>query len=205
MDTLYIAVPRYSGGFLRQPGPGGFHRPPVSQCPSVARIDPLILAQTRTTFSLLVAGPGLLASAADGQISHCPLRTLFAAWFWGFWEWRPQIYFYYAAIDKTNVATAITVQYTAPVLVLVYMVARRRQRATAMRVSAVPLSVIGCALAIGLLGGSRLRLDPTGLAAAEIAAFSFAFYNVYAHGLLLRHDRWRVLIFALLGAALSGW
>ena len=71
-----------------------------------------------------------------------------------------------------------------------------------MRVSAVLLSVIGCALAIGLLGGSRLRLDPTGLAAAEIAAFSFAFYNVYAHGLLLRHDRWRVLIFALLGAAL---
>jgi len=33
-------------------------------------------------------------------------------------------YFYYVAIQKTNVATAIILQYTAPVWVLLYVVAR---------------------------------------------------------------------------------
>jgi len=168
---------------------------------SLPRIDPLILAQSRTTISLLVLAPILLLRGGRAKLA-LPVSDAVRGLVLGVLGVAASNYFYYAAIDKTNVATAITVRYTAPVLVLMYMVARRRQRATAMRVSAVLLSVIGCALAIGLLGGSRLRLDPTGLAAAEIAAFSFAFYNVYAHGLLLRHDRWRVLIFALLGAAL---
>ena len=33
-------------------------------------------------------------------------------------------YFYYLAIQRTNVATAIILQYTAPVWVLLYLVAR---------------------------------------------------------------------------------
>ncbi len=165
------------------------------------RIGPLILAQSRTTISLLVLVPLLLLRLGWTKVA-LPRADAARALLLGVLGVAASNFFYYAAIEKTNVATAITLQYTAPVLVLVYMVARRRQRATLLRVSAVLLSVAGCALAIGLLGGSRLRLNPAGVAAAEIAAFSFAFYNVYAHGLLLRHDRWRVLLYALLGAAL---
>jgi drug/metabolite transporter (DMT)-like permease len=68
-------------------------------------------------------------------------------------------------------------------------------------VFSVVLALAGSALAIGVVGGGGLRLNPLGVAAAVGAAFSFAFYNVYGHGLLERYDRWQLLLYALLGAA----
>jgi len=48
--------------------------------------------------------------------------------------------------------------------------------------------------------GGHLRANPAGVVAGFGAAFSFAFYNLYGHGLLARYDRWRVLVYTLLGA-----
>jgi drug/metabolite transporter (DMT)-like permease len=114
-------------------------------------------------------------------------------------------YFYYVAIQRTNVAVAIIVQYTAPVWVLLYVVARRQQKLTVQKISAVGLAVIGIALVIDILGaryGPTIHLDRYGLAAAVLASFSFAFYNVAGHSILARHDRWRVLVWTLAAAAL---
>jgi drug/metabolite transporter (DMT)-like permease len=114
-------------------------------------------------------------------------------------------YFYYVAIQRTNVATAIIVQYTAPVWVLLYVVARGHQKLTAQKVAAVALAVTGIALVIDILGlksGSALHLDPYGLIAALLASFSFAFYNVGGHRILARHDRWRVLVWTLAASAI---
>jgi drug/metabolite transporter (DMT)-like permease len=38
--------------------------------------------------------------------------------------------------------------------------------------------------------------------AALLAAFSFAFYNVFGHGMLMRYDRWTVLLYTTFGASL---
>lgn len=120
-------------------------------------------------------------------------------------------FFYYYAIEKTSVATAIILQYIAPVWVLLYMVTRGLQRATAKRVIAVVLAVLGSALAIGAVSINAeapffhvlgLKLNLLGVIAAELAAISFAFYNIYGHGLLEHHPRSKVLVYALLGAAL---
>jgi drug/metabolite transporter (DMT)-like permease len=40
-----------------------------------------------------------------------------------------------------------------------------------------------------------------GVVAAELAAISFAFYNVYGQHLLQIYDRWTVLLYSLLGAS----
>ncbi len=64
-------------------------------------------------------------------------------------------YFYYFAIQKTSVATAIVLQYVAPVWVLLYMLARRLQRPTVRRISGVILAVLGCGLAVGELAAQR--------------------------------------------------
>jgi DME family drug/metabolite transporter len=166
-------------------------------------IDPLILSQSRTTFSLLVLLP-LLVALRGWQRIKLPSRDLAYCLVLGTLGVAVSNYFYYVAIQRTNVATAIIVQYTAPVWVLLYVVARRQQKLTAQKVTAVALAVTGIALVIDVLGsrsGSALHLDPYGLMAALLASFSFAFYNVGAHGILARHDRWRVLVWTLTAAA----
>jgi drug/metabolite transporter (DMT)-like permease len=166
-------------------------------------IDPLILSQTRTTFSLLVLLPLLVASQGWQRIK-LPARDLAYCFLLGTLGVAVSNYFYYVAIQRTNVATAIIVQYTAPVWVLFYVVARGQQKLSLQKVAAVALAVTGIALVINLLGaksGSALRLDSYGLIAALLASFSFAFYNVAGHRILARYDRWRVLVWTLTSAA----
>jgi len=98
----------------------------------------------------------------------------------------------------------------APVWVLLYMLARRLQHPTGQRIWGVLLAVIGCGLAVGLVAAksgfpwlaiSNTHFSGVGVLAAEMAAISFAFYNVYAQHLVQTYNRWTVLIYALLGAA----
>ena len=168
---------------------------------SVSPIQPLILAQTRTTFSFLVLAPVLLLLRGRSSLS-LPRGDIARCFVVGVLGVAASNFLYYFAIEKTTVATAIILQYTAPVWVLLYLVARRQQRATGQRVLAVAAAVAGCALAIGLGGHARLKLDTLGVLAAEGAALAFGFYNVFGHTLVARFDRWRVITYVLLGAAL---
>jgi DME family drug/metabolite transporter len=168
-------------------------------------IDPLILSQTRTTFALLVLLPLLVASQGWRRIK-LPARDLAYCFLLGTVGVAISNYFYYVAIQRTNVATAIIVQYTAPVWVLFYVVARRQQKLSLQKVIAVALAVAGSAFVIGIVGtnptnGRALRLDSYGIIAALLASFSFAFYNIAGHRILTRYDRWRVLVWTLAAAA----
>jgi len=168
---------------------------------ALSPIGPLILAQSRVTLALVVLGPVLLARRGETglRISRSDfVRSLLV----GVLGVAASNYFYYLAIQKTNVATAIILQYTAPVWVLVYMVARGLQKATAARVLSVGLAVVGSALAIGVVGSGSFRINMVGLAAAMCAAFSFAYYNIFIPPLLTRHDRWKVLLYILVGSVL---
>jgi len=166
-------------------------------------IDPLILSQARATFSLLVLFPAL-AFARGWQRIKLPARDLAHCFLLGTLGVAVSNYFYYVAIERTSVAIAIIVQYTAPVWVLIYVVARGQQKLTAQRILAVALAVVGIALVIDILrvrSGSALHLDLYGILAALLASFSFAFYNVSGHRILARYDRWRVLVWTLASAA----
>jgi drug/metabolite transporter (DMT)-like permease len=168
---------------------------------AIHSIDPLIIAQTRTTISLLALAPIVLIRRGP-QAFRMGRRDLGLSLALGVLGVAFSNYFYYLSIQKTNVATAITLQYMAPILVLLYMVARRQQRATPRRVGSVLLAVFGIALTVGLIGGGQFRISLTGFVVAELSAAAFAYYSVAAGDLLQRHDRWRVLVMSLLAAAL---
>jgi drug/metabolite transporter (DMT)-like permease len=174
-------------------------------------LDPLILAQSRTTISFLILAPILLLTKRAPGFFRMPRRDVLLCALLGTLGLAASNFFYYFAISKTSVTAAIILQYIAPVWVLLYMVARGLQRATAQRILAVLLAVAGIALALGTLGFSaappflhfaRLKVNAAGVIAAELAAMSFAFYNIVGQRLVARHDRWKVLLYALLAAAL---
>jgi drug/metabolite transporter (DMT)-like permease len=175
-------------------------------------IDPLILAQARTTVAFVLVAPVLWMMRGRERVV-LPRREMLRAFILGVFGLAVSNYAYYLAIQKTTVATAIILQYIAPVWVLLYMLITRQQHATAARVWGVVLAVAGCVFAIGVFAGTRhapflslaagsIKLNTTGVIAAEVAAVSFAFYSVYGRHLLQQFDRWAVLTNSLLGAAL---
>ncbi len=197
---LYIATATFCWGVAASLGRAAFTgRLPGLQ--ALRPIDPLILSQSRATFSFLALLPvlGLLRGWRRLRLPAAAVRDTCLIGVLGV---AASNYFYYLAIQRTNVATAIIVQYTAPIWVLLYAVARGQQRPTRQRVGAVGLAVTGIALVIGLFGGRGLRLDSVGLFAGLLAAFSFAFYNIGGHNVLARHDRWLVLLFTTCSASL---
>ncbi len=166
-------------------------------------IDPLILSQTRTTFSLLVLLP-LLAARGGWKRIQIPTPDLIQCLVLGMLGVAASNYFYYVAIQRTSVAVAIILQYTAPVWVLLYVVARGQQKLSFRKIAAVAVAIAGIAFAIGIVGGKSaapFHLDRWGLIAAILASFSFAFYNIGGHSILARYDRWRVLTWTLASAA----
>ena len=167
----------------------------------LTRIDPLILSQARTTFSFLLVAAGLLVVRGPRAL-RLPWVDFAKLLLLGLLGVAASNYFYYLAIQRTNVATAIIVQYTAPVWVLLYTLARRIEKPTASKLISVALALGGIALVIGLFGQGKLHLDGMGVTAALIAAFSFAYYNVGGHYLLARYDPWIVLLYTTLSASL---
>jgi DME family drug/metabolite transporter len=200
---LYIATATFLWGISASLGRAAFTGRLLPGGQSLGAIDPLILSQSRTTFSMLVLLP-LLASLRGWRALLMPRRDVAHTFLLGILGVAASNYCYYLAIQRTNVATAIILQYTAPAWVLIYMVARGRQKPTVARVSAVALAIAGIAMVIGIIGPGNLRLDTIGVIASLLAAFSFAFYNVGGHSILARYDRWVVLLWTLIAAA-SFW
>jgi DME family drug/metabolite transporter len=194
----YIASATFLWGIAATLGRAAFTGRWLPSGKALQPIDPLILSQSRTTISFLVLLPILWARRGTARL-RLPVGDLGRIVLLGVLGVAASNYFYYLAIQRTNVATAIILQYTAPVLVLLYMVARGFQRATLQRIAAVGLAGLGSALAIGM-GASGFRLDRLGVAAATLAAVSFAFYNVAGHRILARYDRWIVLLYTTFSA-----
>jgi DME family drug/metabolite transporter len=198
---FYIATAAFLWGVAAPLGRAAFTGRLLPNGQSLGAIDPLILSQSRATFSLLILSVVLLAVRGPRrlQIPVADVRRIFLLGVLGV---AASNYFYYVAIQRTNVATAITLQYTAPVWVLLYTVARGLQKPTLQRIAAVGLAVTGIFLVIGIFGAGGFRLDAIGVAAALLAALSFAFYNVGGHSILARYDRWTVLLYTLISASL---
>jgi drug/metabolite transporter, DME family len=198
---FYIAIAAFLWGVAATLGRAAFTGQLLPHGQSLRAIDPLILSQSRTTFSLFVLLAVLLAVRGPSRL-QLPIADVRRLVLLGVLGVAASNYLYYLAIQRTNVATAIILQYTAPVWVLLYTVVRGEQKPTAQRIAAVALAVAGIALVIGIFGAIGLRLDTIGVTAALLAAFSFAFYNVGGHSILVRYDRWVVLLYTLLSASL---
>lgn len=163
----------------------------------VGTMDPMVLAQGRGTFAFLVLLAFLL-SRRGWKALALPRADIGRMALIGTLGMAASNYLYYLAIQRTNVATAIIVQYTAPVWVVLYMVGRGLQKATVKRVGAVGIVLTGIALVINLFSRGGFRADAIGVGAALLASFSFSFYNIAVHDVLKRYDRWKVLFWVVL-------
>ena len=165
-----------------------------------AAISPLLLTQARTTFTVLLLAVFVLFRFGP-RFFRIRRRDLILSVLAGTLGTACSNFFYYYAVEKSTVAIAITLQYTAPVWVLLATALMRHERPSPRRVFAVVLALTGIALTVGLFQ-SGLRPNAAGAAAAMVASFSFAFYNLLAPGLVKRNSALQVMFYALTGAAI---
>ena len=195
---LYIATATFLWGIGANLGRAAFTGR-LARFGSFDTITPLILSQTRTTFSFLIIFPLLMLFRGWSRL-RMPASDMVRVFALGVLGVAASNYFYYLAIQRTNVAIAIIVQYTAPIWVLLYAVARGLQKFSVSRAMSVLFAVSGITIAVGV-GSGKLHLDTIGVGAALLAAFSYSFYNIAAHNLMARYDHWVVLLYTTLSAA----
>ena len=166
-----------------------------------AGFEPSQLAELRIIFSfLLLLGVLVLFRRGDLAVrrTDLPLLALFGVVGIGGVQLS-----YYESIQRLPIGVALVIQYTAPLLLLVYA------RLTGKRVDprlwlAAVLTIAGCALVVGLYDETLRSVNAVGALLAVLAAVIFAVYFILAERALARHRPWTALLYGL-GFALIAW
>ncbi|MDZ4167190.1 MAG: DMT family transporter [Coriobacteriia bacterium] len=165
-------------------------------------VDPVLLSAARAVVSFFIVAVYLVAR----QRSHFVVRSrdLPFLGFFGVFGLALVHFAYFKTISLTGVATAILLEYLAPVIVLVFSVALLGERLTWALPSAVGLSVVGCGLMVGVLGGDGMTVSAEGLAWGLASAVLFAGYALMGRYAASRFTPWTLLAYGL-GAASVFW
>lgn len=164
--------------------------------------EPLILVQMRVTISFAVLF--LFFLMYNRRLLKFRLKDIPLFFTAGILGVAGSNYFYYAAIKETNVSTSILLQYTAPVMVMLYATVIQKETITRAKIAALLLSVVGIFLAIGAYDPDVLRGTQYGITLALLAAVSFTIFNISGKTLTQRYAVWTGLIY-LFGSAALFW
>ena len=162
------------------------------------QIEMLVLVQTRITISCVLLFVYFLIFRRD--LLRIRLRDLYRFVFLGLIGIAGSNFFYYFTIRETNVATAILLQYLAPIFVLLWAAFSREEELTLLKISAGVVSLAGCFLAIAGKDLSILRISNAGLLSGFASAFCWGFTNIWLRHILKDYKVWTALIYAFLSA-----
>ena len=160
-------------------------------------VDAARLSQLRSAGSLLILVP--LLAIARPRLLRVRRAELPQLAFLGVCGLALVHATYYAAIDRLEIGVALVIQYTAPLILLLWLRFRYGRRLPPPLWGAVVLSIAGCFLVVRAYdpGG----LDGLGVAAAVAAAVTFAVYMVGSERAGHRHEPVTTLVWAFLFAS----
>ena len=164
-------------------------------------VDPLTLVVVRADLTaLILLGALVVLRRRDLRIG---VRDLGFAALVGLGGLMTNNYLYFLTLSLTGVATALLLQYQAPVLVALYTVFVLRQRLSLRLVVALLSALIGCALVVRAYDVESLRPNLPGILAGLGTAVTFAFYILASRAALQRMTAGTLLTYAYVSAALA--
>ncbi len=164
-------------------------------------VDPFTLVVLRADLTAVILLGVLIALRR--QDLHVGGRDLGFAALVGLGGLMTNNYLYFLTLSLTGVATALLLQYQAPVLVALYTVFVLRQRLSLRLVVALVCALVGCALVVRAYDLERLRPTLPGVFAGLGTAVAFAFYILASRAALRRMTAGTLLTYAYLSAALA--
>lgn len=100
---------------------------------------------------------------------------------------------YFFTISQTNVATAVFLEYLAPIIILLYELLQGRETSAWNRILPVIIATMGGFLIVKGTTGQGMAVTPVGLVSGIGSAFAFAFYILYSRYGLAKYSAWTVL------------
>lgn len=109
---------------------------------------------------------------------------------------------YFETINRTSLAVAGVLLYTAPVFVMLLSALLLGEKITGRKILALLLAVTGCALVSGILTGDA-KVDAIGLLLGLGSGFGYALYSVFSRFAIDReYDFWTILFYTFLFCSL---
>ena len=168
--------------------------------PAGVTIDPATLSGARALLAAAILALYLVVANRDAlRVSkrYLPFLVIFGV------VGLAMVHFaYFQAISYTNVATAILLEYMAPIIVLIIAVIFLGEPFTWSLPVGVALSVLGLALVVGAIGAETLAVSAEGVAWGLAAAAFFAGYSLMGDWASTRISSWTLLVYGLAFAAL---
>jgi len=169
----------------------------------VHRFDTLIISQTRSSLSFLLLA--LYFGLVDRPVFRIHPRDLYQFALLGVVGIAVTNFTYYFTAKETTVATAIIVQYTAPIWVTLYAVAvSGEEQLSGVKLISLLLALGGCYLAVSGGSAAQIRLSGWAIVTGPLSAFAFSFFMIYTKRVLKRYAVWTMLIY-MFGMATVFW
>jgi len=167
------------------------------------RFDTVIITQTRSSLSFILIA--LYFAVKDRSVFRIDKSDLFKFVLAGVIGISITNFAYYYTVKEATVATAILVQYTAPVLVMVYAVMVSKEEVfNGAKVLALVLSLAGCYLAVSGGDASSIQLKGWSLVSGITSSLSYAFMLLMSKHLLRKYSVWTMLTYAF-GFSMVFW
>ena len=113
-------------------------------------------------------------------------------------------YVYFNAQMECSLAVAGILLYLAPSIVVVLSALLWKTPVTRRKIAALALSLLGCALVSGVIGGD-LTASWRGLAFGVASAFCYATYTIFAHYGLAHYDSYTMIYWTFVFAGLGSF
>jgi drug/metabolite transporter (DMT)-like permease len=163
-------------------------------------VSTTLLVQVRVTFSLIILVSYFLLT--NPRLLTIRMHDIWKFVLVGVVGVAGSNFMYYFALREGTVASAILLQYTAPIMTIAFAVMAGQEKMTAAKALGGSLSLVGIAMAVGGDGGSLTGQPASAFLSGIAAACCFAFFTIATKRLLLRYRVWTVTIYALLFASM---
>jgi drug/metabolite transporter (DMT)-like permease len=164
-------------------------------------VPPLLLVQIRMSLSFLLLAVTLAVVAPHLLRIRRENLRFFAVW--GVLGMAAVQFTYLFTISETNVATAIFLQYLAPILTAIFAFAFEGQKLGTRLLACLGLAMGGSFLLI-FGGTARLLVSPLGLVSGLASAGFMSFYTIYGARGVGKLSPWTLLCWGL-GAGSLFW
>ncbi len=164
------------------------------------QVDALVLVQMRMTLSCILLVIFFLIFKRD--LLRVEIKDLYRFALLGIIGGAGSNFTYYFTIKETNVATAILLQYLAPVLVLAYAAVTREEELSLSKILAGIISLGGCFLAVGGEKLSFENISRIAMITGFASAFCWAFTNIMLRHIFRTYSVWTTLCYAFIFASI---